>query len=304
MHNLNHFRFSLFTTLLIVLGGCGLKYTPQVTPETKQEERKLVIENEIRKEFATRNMHYKSIGFGEMITLKPASYIRLDSLFELKYNLEQQGKRTKDLDEEIAMQRLICQNDTNEVLYLEQHVFSLEGDSTAEVLSGNFSLNANNDLRKVQFSYAYVIPKELVNYYNFYILETAFLTNNSAPTSQERAFYESYKNELTNRKGQKEDAFLVHTLRLMQVARNNQSLDKQKTLESLTRLAVHKGNKNYKSEVFLKVEQHAEASGEISFYTVEYQYAKPTGEESFITEKYTVQFDPFFQLMGKTKMGF
>ena len=302
MHSSNHFRFFLFSVMFLFLGSCGLKYTPQVTPETKQEERKLVIESEIRKEFAARNMQYKSIGYGEMVMIKPASYIRLDSLFEVKYNLEQQGKRTKDLDQDIAMQRLICQNDTNEVLYMEQHVFSLEGDSTAEVLSGNFSLNANNDLRKVEFSYSYVIPKYLVNYYNFYILETAFLTNNSAPTSQEREFYESYKNELSNRKGQNEDAFLIHTLRLMQVARANQSLDKQKTLESLTRLAVHNGDKNYKSEVFVKVNQHAEVSGEISFYIVEYQFAKPTGDESYVTEKYSVQFDPFFSLIAKEKI--
>lgn len=297
-----YFRFIALAITFVFFGSCGLKYTPQVSPENKREERKLVIESEIRKEFSERKMQYKSIGFGESVTLKPASYILLDSLFEVKYNLESQGKRTKELDDQIAMQRLICQNDTNEVLYMEQHVFSLEGDSTAEVLSGNFSLNSNNELRKVEFTASYSIPKDLVNYYNFYILESSFLTNNTTPTIQEREFYNVYKAELQNRSGNNEDEFLIHTLRLMQVARTNKSLEKQKTLESLTRLAVHKGDKNYKSEVFVKVEQSAEESGVISFYSVEYQFAKPTGSESYITEKYNVQFDAFFSLIALEKI--
>ena len=302
MVNSTYLRFLLIATLLTSMVSCGLKYTPQVTPESKQDERKLVIESEIRKEFAEQAKQYKSIGYGEMVTVKPISYLALDSLFLVKYNLERQGKRTKEIDQEIAMQRLICQNDTNEVLYMEQHVFSLEGDSTAEVLSGNFSLNSNNDLRKVQFTSSYEIPKDLVSYYNFYITGSAFLTNNSAPTTQEKQFYDNYKAELENRSGQNRDAFLVHTLRLMKIGRSNQSLEKQKTLESLTRLAVHKGNKGYKNEVFVKVEQHAEESGEISFYNVEYQFAKPTGEESYITEKYAVQFDAFFSQIGLEKI--
>jgi hypothetical protein len=303
MLNSTHFRFLLFATLFASLASCGLKYTPQVSPESKREERKLVIESEIRREFGEQKKQYKSIGFGEMVTVKPASYIALDSLFELKYNLERQGKRTKEIDENIAMQRLICQNDTNEVLYMEQHVFSLENDSTAEVLSGNFSLNARNDLRKVKFTSSYVIPKDLVNFYNYYITESAFMTNNNYPTQQEKGFYDAYKNELANRSGNNEDEFLVHSLRLMKVARSNQSLDKQKTLESLTKLAVHKGNREYKNEVFVKVEQHATEAGEISFYSVEYQFAKPTGTDSYLTEKYILKFDTFFSQIGIEKIN-
>lgn len=298
-----YFRFLIVATVLSSFASCGLKYTPQVTPETKRDERKLVIESEIRKEFGQQNKQYKSIGFGEMVVVKPVSYMALDSLFEVKYSLERQGKRTKEVDENIAMQRLICKNDTNEVLYMEQHVFSLEGDSTAEVLSGNFSLNGNNELRKVKFTSSYVIPKDLVTFYNYYIVESAFLSNNSSPTDQEKAFYDAYKAELDKRAGVNADEFLVHTLRLMKVARANQSLDKQKTLQSLTRLAVHNGSKDYKSEVFAKVEQHAEQSGEIAFYSVEYQFAKPTGTDSYVTEKYLVEFDSFFTLIKVEKIA-
>ncbi len=304
MLNSFYFRFLTIPILVFTFTSCGLKYPPQVSPENKREERKLVIESEIRKEFGERKMQYKSIGFGEPVTLKPPSYMTLDSLFELKYKLEQQGKRTADLDEQIVIQRLICQNDTNEVLYMEQHVFSLEGDSIAEVLSGNFSLNSNNELRKVNFTSSYIIPKDLVSYYNFYVLETAFLTNNSVPTRQEMEFYQAYKAELQNRAGINEDEFLVHSLKLMKVARNNQSLDKQKTLEALTKLAVHKNNKSYKNEVFVKVEQHADDSGIIRFYEVQYQFAKPTGTESYVTERYAVQFDSFFSLIGIEKIDF
>lgn len=286
--------FAGFTIAL--LGSCGLKYTPQVPPEEKQLERQQVIEATIKDEFAVRNMQYKSIGFGKTTTVKPVSFIKLDSLFEIKYNLEQQGRVDRALDEEIAVQRLICQNDTNEILYMEQHVFSLENDSIAEVFSGDFVMNGRNELKKVKFTESYTIPKSLVKYYNYYILEESFMGYND-PTKGELEFYRMYKTELANRSNK--DAFLSHTLNLMEIARNKKSLEKQVFLEELTRQALHNGSKDYKSEFFLKIEQSVMTNGEVEFYFIDYQSEMMDTDKQYAVKKYSLTFDPFLVLLSK-----
>lgn len=287
-------------TFLWTLQSCGLKYTPQVTSAEREERRKMIIEQEIKKEFATKGLKYKSVGYGQSAVIKPASYQKLDSLFAAKYNLEQQGRKDRRLDEQIEIQRLICQNDTNEVLYMEQHVFTLENDSTAEVLAGNFALNKQNEIKKVEFTESYQIPKDLIKYYSYYIFEQSFM-GSGQPSQAETSFYKMYKTELQNKTGAEKDVFLSQTLRIMQVANKIKSLEKQPVLEELTRVAVHKGDKNYKNEFFLKIEQSVLNDGSIEFYNIDYQSENMVNGKS-VVEKYTLYFDPFFSLTSIQKV--
>src|SRR5690554_3494176 len=130
----------LFTSFLMFF-SCGLRYIPQPTPESTQLDRRNLIERTIESEFKSQNKVYQPIGYGETVKIKPVSFIQLDSLFEQKYQLERVGKRDAQLEETIKLQQIVCQNDTNEILYLERHVFTLEGDSAAEILSGDFYIN-------------------------------------------------------------------------------------------------------------------------------------------------------------------
>lgn len=295
-------RLLFLSILTTVLGSCGLKYTPQTAPEDYQAQRQRVIESQIKEEFAAKNMAYKSIAFGKTITVKPASFIKLDSLFEQKYQLEQQGRKDKNLDEKIGVQRLICQTDTNEILYMNQHVFSLSNDSTSEVLSGNFSLNARNEIRKVEFTESYTIPSNLVPYYTYYVLNQSFMYSSDAPTESELDFYDLYKAQAARLFGSNKEAFIVHTLKLMKIARLKKSLEKKTFLEELTRNEVQGTSKDYKDEVFLRVDQVVKANNDIDYYIVEYQFSKKMGENSYIAEKYVLQFDPFLMLLSKEKV--
>lgn len=294
-------RFLFFSIFAVFLGSCGLRYEPQTPPEDRQLQRQRIIESKIKEEFAEKKMTYKSIAFGNTVTVKPSSFIKLDSLFEEKYKLEQQSRRNKDLEEQIAIQRLVCQTDTNEILYMEEHVFSLSSDSSSEVLSGNFSLNSKNEIRKVEFTQSYSIPSNLITYYTYYLLNESFMYSSSAPSEDEQNFYELYKTKAGTLFGQQKENFIISTLKLMKIARTKKSLEKQMFLEELTRNEVHEGIKDFKDAVFLRVDQVSKPNNEIDYYIVEYQFSKKTGENSYVTEKYVLQFDPYLVLLSKEK---
>lgn len=290
-------RILSFSGLALWLGSCGLKYVPQTPPEDKQLQRQKVIEQRIETEFAAKNMAYKSIAFGKTVTVKPASFIKLDSLFEEKYKLEQTGRKDRELDERIGVQRLICQTDTNEILYMEEHVFSLTSDSVSEVLSGDFSLNSRNEIRSVEFTQSYVIPANLVTYYTYYVLNESFMFSSAAPSSEEADFYQLYKGQAGNLFGSQKEAFVIHTLKLMKLARTKKSLQKQMFLEELTREQLEA--KTTKDIEFTRVDQVSKANNDVEYYIVECSYSRKTGENSFVKEKYILQFDPYLMLISK-----
>ncbi len=286
--------------LAFFFGSCGLQYVPQTPPEDKQLQRQKVIESKIKTEFEEKKMTYKSIAFGKTVTIKPASFIKLDSLFEEKYKLEQAGRRDRDLEERIDIQRLVCQTDTNEILYMEEHVFSLTSDSVSEVLSGDFSLNSRNEIRSVEFTQSYVIPSDLVTFYTFYVLNESFMFSSAEPSAEEADFYELYKGQAANLFGGQKEAFVVHTLKLMKLARSKKSLQKQMFLEELTKQELD--IQISKDAEFTRVDQVSKANDDVDYYIVECMATRKSGDTSFVKEKYSLKFDAYLMLISKEKM--
>ncbi|HRO74962.1 MAG TPA: hypothetical protein PLP27_02305 [Crocinitomicaceae bacterium] len=284
---------------LLILAACGLRYTPTATPETTQSDRKKLIEETIAKEFQRQNKIYKPIGYAESVKIKPVSYIKLDSLFEVKYRLERAGKRDANLDESIKMQQIVCKNDTNEILYLERHVFSLESDTSAEILSGDFYIDKQNELKDLKFTESYHIDKNYINYYSMFIFEQPFLGGDYL-TTEEQNFYKIYKQELQNRTNK--DDFLNNTLKIMQIAYYKRSLDMQTLLKELTRKVVHNDKTNYSDEVFIKMEQIKDGDV-LQKYSVLYQSMTKTADNIY-TKRYNLEFDPFLMLLSKEEVLF
>jgi hypothetical protein len=280
-----------FTVLLFAIASCGLKYTPQTPPETLQKTRQQVIESDLKEEFAAKGMAYKSVAFGETTTVKPVSFMQLDSLYELKYQLEQQGKSSKELERNIGIQRLIAQNDTTPILYNEAHVFSLTKGDTTQVISGSFSLNSQNKIVTADIEESIDLPKELIPYYTNYILGESFIYPGSRPEATETAFYDFYKPQADKLIGQERTDFILHTLELMQLARQKKTLDKQVFLKNLTRQAVLGDNKDYVDETFLKVEEIVNDKNVVQSYLVTYQLMRKTDEKTYEKHKYEVAFD-------------
>ena len=296
-------KIFIFSCLLIsLLNSCGLQYQPQTPPEDRQLQRQRVIESKIKSEFEPQKKTYRSIAFGKTTTIKPVSFIKLDSLFEQKYQLEQTGRKDRKLDEKIGIQRLVCQSDTNEILYMEEHVFSLETDTSAEVLSGNFALNIKNEIRQVEFIAAYTIPSNLVAFYGYYVLNESFMYFSEQAATEEDDFYKFYKNKAGTLLGYQKEQFIVNTLKLMKLARTNRSLEKQLFLRELTKTEIHGISTNYENASFNKIDQFSTAKNEVDYYLVEYQFVERVSDIKTELRKYVLKFDPYLVLISKEKM--
>lgn len=282
---------------MFLLAGCGLRYTPQITPEDAQTIRRNQIEKTLTDDFAQQHKTYQPVAYSESVKIKPKSYQKLDSLFEQKYQLERIGKTDSQLEEQIKIQQIICQNDTNQVLIMERHIFTLEGDSVAEILSGDFYFDKQNQLKDVKFTESNHIDKDYVNYYPLYIFEEPFL-GGSELTTDEKEFYSQYKTEINRRLDK--DAFLNLTLQLMQIAYYKRSLNTETLLKELTRKIVHEGKSNYNDEVFLTIEQVAE-NHELTNYHVVYQSVTKKETGTF-TNRYSLNFDPYLMFMNKEEI--
>lgn len=280
------------------LYSCGLRYTQQTTPTSLQTDRRELIEETIQREFSSQKKAYTPIGYGETVKIKPVSYLKLDSLFAQKYDLEQRGKTDAQLEEAIKMQQIICQEDTNKVLYLERHVFTLTSDTSAEILSGDFYITKDNQLHDVKFTEAYHVDKDYISYYTLYVFEQPFLGGEMI-SSEEKDFYKLYKEALTTRPNK--DAFLNNTLKLMQVAYYKRTLDVQTLIKELTRKYVHQGKSNYSDEVFVKIEQVGNEN-ELQKYVVVYQSVTKTSQ-GFYTKKYQLEFDPYLMLLSQQEIA-
>lgn len=289
----------LFSMLLSLVGCADLKYTPQVPPENRQLQRQKAIETRIQEEFKDQNLKYKSIAFGQTVTVKPPSFAKLDSLYEIKYRLESTGKRDARLDENIGIQRMICQNDTARILYMEEHVFSLSSDSISEVFSGTFSLNSRNEIQKVEFKESYVIPSNLSIFYSYYVLNESFMWNSPQPTQEENDFYLIYKTRAAQLFGKQKEDFIIHTLNMMKIAKNKRSLEKQLFLQELSKRSCHTGVIDYKDAVFLRVDQVSTTEDKIDYYLVEYQYNQKTGESTYVKKQFIFKYDSYLQLISK-----
>lgn len=290
-------KITLSLLFLFILVSCGLKYTPQVTPSASQTERRMVIEKTIEDDFKPLGKTYSPIGYAPTIKIKPLSYQKLDSLFSVKYQLEQEGKKDPELEQQIAVQKIICENDTNEVIYLERHVFTLTRDSISEILSGNFYLNNQNELKNVEFTQSYRVKKDYISYYTLYAFEQPFLGGNYL-TNDEAGFYKMYKAELERRVDK--DAFMQLTLELMQIAHYKQSLNTETLIKELTRKSVHDNSSNYGDENFIKMEQITD-NGVLSKYVVVYQSSEKTMNGTFL-HRYQLEFDPYLMLMDKQEI--
>jgi hypothetical protein len=290
---------SFWVACLILVSSCGLRYVPQETPQSSESDRRALIEETIQREFKSQNKTYTPIGYGETVTIKPVSYLKLDSLFAQKYNLEKRGKSDANLEEAIKMQQIVCKEDTNQVLYLERHVFTLTSDTSAEILSGDFYIGKDNYLKDVKFTESYHVDKDYINYYSLYVFEQPFLGGETL-TTDEKNFYTLYKAALQTRTDK--DAFLNNTLKIMQIAYYKRTLDTQTLLKELTRKYVHNNQSNYSDEVFVKIEQVSDGNQLIK-YVVQYQSVSKT-TTGFFTTKQELEFDPYLMLLSKKELPF
>jgi hypothetical protein len=242
------FKSLLYSFLLVTLvASCGLKYTPTETRESFFQKRQGKISDYILNQMNGQTLSYTSIAYGKTTVLKPISYKALDSLYELKYQNELKYIKDNRLEETINNQRQIALNDTAKVLYLENHVFSLGNADTITFYNTIFQLTSDSKISDVDIKQSIFLPAKYGELYRKYLFEESYLSAVNYASEQEKKFYQKYKDELENRSIAQQDAFVLHSLKLMEHSArirttSNRELLNELAIQLLPKITVNPTN--------------------------------------------------------------
>jgi hypothetical protein len=217
---------SRFTLIFLVAGAvtsCGLKYVPGPSLEDLAQSRKASLETQLGKDFAAVNKKYIPLTYGETVVVKPQSYQRLDSLFEVKYRLSQNGFPTKEIDPLIEDQKMVLLSDTTEVLYMETHWFELVQDTTCEFIVAQCFLNNRNVLRKMDFIDEFKTGISNQFWAEKYMREEWLTRDLGYTSNDDLSFYTMMKNKEFSLQGEEKTLFLENLFVVMRIASENKS---------------------------------------------------------------------------------
>lgn len=230
----------IFGLIGMYLTSCGLKFEPGPTPEDLETQRRLVLETQLKKDYALLNKTYTPLTYGDMATVKPISFIKLDSLFDVKYRTVQRGEPTDEIDAKIDIQRAVVLRDSSEILYIETHWLQLQQDSLFEYIVGEFALNKLNQLRDMrQIDYFTATPKD-VEFAQKYMKESYFVGYAYETTWEELRFYRQMKEKAVSLNGAEKQQFINHVFNLMRIASKDHKLSNENFVIRLSQAAVLK----------------------------------------------------------------
>jgi hypothetical protein len=290
----------LISSLLIV--SCGLNYTPPETPESQTLQRQKAIQNHLIATLQNDSTAYKSLAFGKTETLKPTSFVQLDSLYHIKYTLEKQGKRNKDLEEEILIQRQIALIDTNGLIFKENHLFTLTSKKVTTVYSSELTTNSSNQIKDVALYETTIISPGNLELFQIYTFEESFLQPGFKPLPDEIQFYNKYKSHAKTLTGDLKDKFVQTILGNMRAAQKIQTLKTVPLLSEIIREDILGNTRALaKNETFVAMEELYELiNGEEVFtgYYVRYEYQRI--ENGLTTSfRYGIKVSPFLEILSK-----
>ena len=205
--------------------------------------RKKKVEAYISNEYLTQKSSYTSLLFGETTVVKPINYIILDSLYTIKYNNEKRGFFDQDLEGKIGNQKQIIQRDTSKVIYIEHHVYAVTDSAFSEINFVDVSLDPQLNVTDFTITEQHTIPKELLSIYEAYLSEESIINPNYLASGSEHNLYDFYKTHYQSLPFAEQEAFLIHTLKVFQLARTIRSTDTELILKTIgVKLVL---NRNY-----------------------------------------------------------
>jgi hypothetical protein len=309
----NTFRFLILShpryfplLALVFVTSCGLKYVPVESPQSFEQRRHDAVEKYVTSQLASENLPYTSIAFGESQVIKPISYKLLDSLYLLKYNLENQGRFDKELEQRIENYRIIALNDTNQVLYIENHIFTLGKGDTLEFYSALFQMEKDLEIDDIILQESVFLPAKYKKAYLSYLFEEAFILPDYAPTEEEINFYSFFKNALPSLSKAEKDPFILHTLKLMQLAARNKSTTTSALLKAQTTDLFLGKSYAIKNELFSPILENSEVNSlneqTITGYTFTYSCTTNGANSLSESASYSMEYDAYLRLKKAVKL--
>jgi len=285
------------------VSSCGLRYSAPEAPESFLERRHNAIEAYMQKELGD-SIIYSSIAFGETIVLKPATYRILDSLYQHKYNNEKNEIVDKELDRLIEHQRIIVQNDTNQVYYKEHHVFSIREKDSLRIIQSELKLDQNAAVRDFKILESVLIPKKHNERYKQYLFSESFLYPGIIATEEEEKFYNFYKSPLTDLSTLEKDNLINHTLNLMEIGYKKKTVRVQELLQNQARFALFEEYKVIPEESFSEIyaKNLLDESGKETVDSYWFTYTLKDKENPSKKTEYYFLFDAYLRLKNFTKL--
>jgi hypothetical protein len=169
-----------------------------VTPISKEKNRQEAIKNYLNTTFQNDSSDYESIVFTKSQKIKPVSFKDLDSMYAIKYELKKNNNIDCLLEENIQIQRQIVLNDTNPILYLENHLFGVKNKNELTIYTGLLECTSQSTIKNVKINAGTIIPKEKLNYYKRYLFKESIMDPGYEPLYYGVNLYKKWKEkELT-----------------------------------------------------------------------------------------------------------
>ncbi len=287
--------------LLMFITSCGIHYVTPPTPISLASERRAAIQQSLRETFEKDSSVYSDIAWGKTKTLKPLSYMDLDSLHRIKYKLENQGKYDPELEDNIKIQRQIALNDTTPILYIEDHLFSVKKDSILTVYSAYFETTKDHVIRNSEIKGSTNVDPKMMEEYKIYTFEESFLHPGYALSYEEKRFYSKFKTYENSLTGNKRDEFLNHALKIISYARNAASLATKNILMRVVKNEILGPLKTGEGEVFETMEEllsDNDGRKTVMGYQIVYSYKKVENGLS-TTLRYVIRTNEYYQVLEK-----
>ncbi|WP_341902203.1 hypothetical protein [Fluviicola taffensis] len=284
-------RFASFSLVLILITSCGLKYIPGPSLEDLAKTRKEKLEEQLGSDFAVVNKKYVALTYGESVVVKPQSYQRLDSLFEVKYRMSKSGLSTKEIDPLIENQKMMLLSDTTEVLYMETHWFELVHDSTCEFIIAQCFLNNRNVLRKMDFIDEFQTGISNQLWAEKYMKEEWLTRDLGYTSNDDLTFYSTMKNKEFSLQGEEKERFLNNVFLVMRFASESKSTAAQGIVLKLAALQMKNEIPNFKTADYtysFKKEYNTDLKQDV--YIVE--AASISDKNVLVTRRYDLFFMP------------
>lgn len=298
------FRKSYVSFLLgfLILSSCSdLTYVPVKTPAELAATRKQVIKDQLKADFEKQNMSYSPIAFDETDLIKPEPFFKLDSLYEMKYNLEQKNQKDAELENQIKIQQLIVANDTSKSYFLEHHVFGIKNSEDSiknlDIFLSEIYVDQKNTVETMNIKRSARIQQKYATFFASFVFKKSFFAPYYLAEADELEFYNLYQIKLDQLPELEKDEFLDFMFSVMKVAKKNNSLDKQVLIQEFVRQYAQGNVRSYTNERFGKMEESFNENNELVHYFVEYHFTKKNENNELVKFDYEIYLDPYLQLI-------
>jgi len=218
-------------SLVFLLSSCGLKYESTPSLESRRKDREKAIESYVNL-YVKQDKSYESLAFGPLTVYKPEEFHRLDSLYEIRFKYEEEGRMNEfaatGMPDQIEKQIEIAEGAKDKITYEMEHIYSLQKGKDLSIFHDYFMLTENDSISIHDPFYSYQIPLSLKEMQLNYLFELHFLTPSERYILDEELnfilFFKQREQELIESERDL-STFMSHTLSLMEIARLTGSLD-------------------------------------------------------------------------------